>query len=270
MTDEDTLRALTDPRDDDNQAALDKLAELAGSTPPADIPEVLRRLDAIEEYIAGTSRRGEEDGIASFTRLYREITCEIGERDEAGDFTAPGHFLAELDVQFAWRYFQAIGAYAENDGGAPRCWQVLFALRQVPDIPKANFAAAGVNAHINYDLSAALLRTWHLGGLITDDHRPQQLRDYDVINEVFARQMDGLRQEMQTWISQGRNGSIPDRMANWMADIVVRWTRQMAWDVATDVWHPDDCDAAVARSDQRLHTVSGDLGEVILRVPLPF
>jgi len=270
VTDEDTLRALTDPRDDDTQAATEKLAELAGSTPPADIPEVLRRLDAIEAHVVRTSRRGGEDGIASFTRLYREITCEIGERDDAGDFLAPGHFLAELDVQFAWRYFEAIRAYAEDKGKTPRCWQVLFALRQVPGIPKANFAAAGVNAHINYDLSAALLRTWGLGPPITGAHRPQQLRDYDVINEVFAGQMDGLRQEMQTWISQGRDGSIPDRMANWMADIVVRWTRQVAWDVATDVWRPDDCEGAVARSDKRLHAMSGDIGAVILRVPLPF
>lgn len=270
MTDEDTLRALTDPRDDDTQATTDTLAELAGSTPPADIPEVLRRLDTIEDHVVHHSRRGEEDGVASFTRLYREITCEIGERDKAGTFVAPGHFLAQLDVQFAWRYFQAIRAYADNQGKTPRCWQVLFALRQVPDIPMANFAAAGVNAHINYDLSAALLRTWHLGPPITEAHRPEQLRDYDVINEVFAGQMDGLRHEMQTWISRGRDGSLPDRMANWMADIVVRWTRQMAWDVATDVWHPDDCDGAVARSDERLRGVSGDLGAVILRVPLPF
>ena len=270
MSDDDALRALNDPRDDDNQATLDTLAELAGNAPPADIPEVLRRLDAIEECVVRTSRRGREDGIASFTRLYREITHEIGERDAAGGFVAPGHFLAQLDVQFAWRYFQALHAYAANEGATPRCWQVLFALRQVPDIPMANFAAAGVNAHINYDLSAALLRTWNLGPPITEAHRPEQLRDYEVINEVFAGQMDGLRQEMQTWISRGRNGSIPDRFANWMADIVVRWTRQMAWDVATDVWHPDDCDAAVALSDKRLHTVSGDLGEVILRVPLPF
>lgn len=270
MTDEDTLRALTDPRDDGTQAATDRLAELAGSGAPADIPEVLRRLDAIEDHLAGTSGRGAEDGVASFTRLYREITAEIGKRDDDGGFLAPGRFLARLDVQFAERYFEALRAYALNRGATPRCWQVLFALRQVPGIPMANFAAAGVNAHINYDLSAALLRTWNLGPPITERHRPEQLRDYDVVNEVFAGQMDGLRHEMQTWISRGRDGSAADRFANWTADLVVRWTRQMAWDVASDVWRPDDCDAAVARSDERLGGMAGDLGAVILRVPLPF
>jgi hypothetical protein len=270
VTDEHILRALTDPRDDDTQAAIEKLAELAGDGTPADIPEVLRRLDAIEEHMCGTSQRGEQDGIASFTRLYRDITAEIGRRADEGGFMAPGRFLVQLDVQFAERYFEAVRTYARNEGNTPRCWQVLFALRQVPGIPMANFAAAGVNAHINYDLSPALLRTWALGPPITAEHRRDQQRDYDMVNEVFAARMDGLREEMQTWISQGRDGSVPDRLANWIADIVVRWTRQVAWDVATDLWHPDDCGDAVARSDERLGGIAGDLGAVILRVPLPF
>jgi hypothetical protein len=229
----------------------------------------LTRLDAIEDCAARTSRRGKQDGIASFTRLYREITCEIGRRADAGEFVAPGNFLVALDVQFAWRYLEAIRAYADNQGTTPRCWQLLFALRQAPDIPMANFAAAGVNAHINYDLSAALLRTWNLGPPSTDD-RPAQHRDYDMVNEVFASQMDGLREEMRTWLSRGRDGDLPDRLANWMADLVVRLTRQVAWDVATEVWRPGDCDRAVARSDERLAPIAGDLGAAILRVPLPF
>lgn len=270
MTHEDRLGALAESRDRGAEAADRELADLAGDTAPNTIAEVLERLDAIEACAVRTSRRGREDGIASFTRLYREITCEIAERDDRGEFVAPGHFLARLDVQFAWRYLEAIRTYAKDPGSTPHCWRVLFALREVPGIPMANFAAAGVNAHINYDLSAALLRTWDLGGPISDDHRPAQQRDYDVINEVFAGQMDELREEMGTWLSQGEDGDIPDRFANWMADLVVRWTRQMAWDTATAVWHPGDCDQAVARSDQRLGGMAGDVGAALLRVRLPF
>ncbi|MBN9096541.1 MULTISPECIES: DUF5995 family protein [unclassified Pseudonocardia] len=270
MTHELRRRALTDPRTTAAEAAARELAELAGATEPRSIPEVLDRLDGLRERAAATSERGDDDGVAAFTKLYREITCEIGERDARGEFVAPGDFLAALDVQFAWRYFEAIHAYAHDPASAPHCWRVLFALREVPGIPMANFAAAGVNAHINYDLSAALLRTWNLGGPISEDHRPAQQQDYDVINEVFAGQMDGLREEMGTWLSQGDDGDLPDRFANWMGDLVVRLTRQVAWDVATHVWRPGECDRAVARSDRRLGPIAGDLGAALLRVRLPF
>lgn len=270
MTHELRRRALIHPRSAAAEAAAHELAALTGDTAPDTIPEVLKRLDALEACAVRTSARGEEDGIASFTRLYREITCEIGERDDRGEFTAPGQFLARLDLQFAERYFEAIRTYATDPGRTPRCWQVLFALREVPGIPVANFAAAGVNAHINYDLSAALLRTWNLGPPISDDHRPAQLQDYDMINTVFAGQMDGLREEMGTWLSQGEDGDLPDRLANWMADLVVRFTRQIAWDMATDVWSPGDCDRAVATSDRRLRAMAGDVGAALLRVRLPF
>src|SRR5438552_1001348 len=51
-----------------------RLAELAGDTPATSIPEVIERLAQIRDYAASTSLLAENDGIASFTRLYHIIT----------------------------------------------------------------------------------------------------------------------------------------------------------------------------------------------------
>ena len=245
-----------------------RLAELAGATPPRDIPEVLDRLEAIEKYATATSRRGAEDGIASFTTLYRTITSTIDDLDVRQEFHAPQHFLARLDVAFAQRYFAALRCWAESPDDTPQCWRVLFAHREDPDIPKVNFAAAGVNAHINFDLSAALLRTWEELDPY-GDHRALQRRDYDVINEVFATEMDGLRERMHSFLSRGHDGAVWDRGANWAGDAVVRWTRHLAWDEASEVWDDGNRATAVARSDERRGGFAGTLGAIILKLPLP-
>jgi hypothetical protein len=41
----------------------------------------------------------------------------------------------------------------------PRCWAVLFDHRDEQTVKHPNFAA-GVNAHVNFDLTFALLETW--------------------------------------------------------------------------------------------------------------
>jgi Family of unknown function (DUF5995) len=246
-----------------------ELAELAGTTRPQDIPEVLRRLKAIEDCAIETSDRGKMDGIASFTRLYHVITDSIGKMERDRQFEAPNGFLARLDVEFAERYFEAIRSYATNPESTPGCWKVLFDRRD-DDIPEANFAAAGVNAHINYDLSAALLRTWAHTDPDDEDRRRRQRRDYEKINDVFEAEMDGLREQLHTFLSEGPDGAIWDRGANWIGDLVVRWTRAMAWDQATEVWRTGDPRLAVARSDRRLGAMATTFGAIILKVPLPF
>jgi len=246
----------------------DRLAELAGSSPPENIPEVLDRLEAIEKYATATSGRGAEDGIASFTALYRVITSTIDDLDVRSQFHAPNRFLARLDVEFAERYLDAIRTYATDPTLTPHCWKLLFDHRQDPDIPPVNFAVAGVNAHINYDLSAALLRTWeHCDP--DSGHRELQHRDYEVVNDIFETEMDPLRAKLRSFLSQGEDGVIWDRGANWVGDLVVRWTRSLAWDEAREVWLDGDRATAVTRSDERRGGMAGTLGAIILKVPLP-
>ncbi|MCW2717525.1 DUF5995 family protein [Pseudonocardia sp.] len=255
------------PDDQSERDAARQLETATGDGTPTDIPDVLGRLRAVEACAVATSRRGRMDGIACFTRLYSVITARIDELDKTGDFHAPDDFLVGLDVAFAGRFFEAIRTWATNPEATPACWKVLFDRRQ-DVIPEANFAAAGVNAHINYDLSAALLETWQKCDPGDAEVRDQQRHDYEMINEVFAQEMDPLREEMHTFLSEGPDNAIWDRGADWIGDLVVRWTRAVAWDVAHEIWGSGDRGTAVARSDERLARMAGSFGAIVLKVPL--
>jgi hypothetical protein len=245
-----------------------KLAELTGTTPAASIPEVVERLAAIRDYAARTSLLGENDGIAAFTRLYHVITAHIGEMADRGEFRN-GDFLVRLDIEFAERFFDAIRAYARDMNSAPRVWRVIFDNRSDPRIPAINFAIAGVNAHINFDLSCALVATWHHIPPDGDAPDSAQFHDYRLVNDVFEAEMDPLREDLDSLLSQGPDGAIWDRTANWMADLVIRFTRDLAWDEAKRVWAKGGDEEDVRESEAKLDAVATFIGETLIRTPLP-
>jgi hypothetical protein len=244
------------------------LANLAGTTPPTSIPEVVDRLAAIRDYATSTSMLGEDDGIAAFTRLYHVITAHIGAMVDRGEFRSPD-FLVRLDIEFAERYFNALRSYARDMNTTPRVWRVVFDNRSNPRIPALNFAVAGVNAQINFDLACAHVATWHHFPPDGDGAESAQFYDYRLVNEVFEAEMDPLREDLDSLLSNGPDGAPWDRMANWMCDLVVRFTRDLAWDEAKRVWDkggdPDD----VRASEVKLDAIATFIGEQLVRAPLP-
>jgi hypothetical protein len=210
------------------------LAEIVDK-PVATIAEVAERLGEVHDYALSTTTAGEGDGIVCFSGLYRTITQTIDvtpyeDRD----------FLVRLDLEFARRYFDALGAYAVDRSTAPRPWRMLFDARSNPEIERVQFAAAGVNAHINYDLAAALLATWV-------DFPPDgaRRRDYDTVDAAFAKHMDELRNFYDApFGSETFNKTALDRLANAISDLLVKGTRANAWDCAMRVWTSQDQDRA--------------------------
>ena len=201
------------------------MPERAGSTqelakivavPVTTIAEVAERLGEVHDYALRTTTAGDGDGIACFSGLYRTITQTVDvtpyeDRD----------FLVRLDLEFARRYFDAIGAYATDRHSAPRPWRLLFDARSHPDIERVQFASAGVNAHINFDLAAALLNTW-------TDFPPNDVRhrDYDTVDATFARHMDELRQYYDAPFGSSMfDHTALDRISNVCSDLLVRATR---------------------------------------------
>lgn len=244
------------------------LAVLAGNGPPTSIPEVLDRLVAIRDHAVRTSMRGEDDGIAAFTSLYHVITDTIGKLAAAGEF-ADSAFLVRLDLEFAERYFVALRRYATDAYAVPRPWRVLFDNRSNPCIPAVNFAVAGVNAHINYDLAAALVSTWDHVAPDGGGQKSAQYRDYCAINDVFETNMDPLRERLGSLLSQGPDNAWWDRAANHLADMVIRFTRDLAWDEAREVWTDGADDDRRQASDSKLDHIAGFLGGRLLSLPLP-
>jgi len=246
-----------------------RLAELAGDAPPTSIPEVVRRLAAIRDEAASASPLGEGDGIASFTTLYHVITERIGEMVEAGEFRS-SPFLVRLDLEFAHRYFDALRRHAADPRSVPGVWRVLFDHRSDPAVPRVNFAVLGVNAHINYDLAHALVETWRAIPPDGDGPASAQHRDYLLVNDVFEAEMDALREQLGSHLSRGPDGAPWDVGANWLSDLVVTFTRDLAWTEATRVWARGATPQVVAESEQRLDAVATFIGQGVLRTTLPF
>jgi Family of unknown function (DUF5995) len=214
------------------------LSEFTGDV--SSIKEVVAALEKVRDGSAEELVRPEIDGISAFTRLYTIITQNVLDtvegRKRARTFPDPD-FLTRLDLEFARRYLAAIRAYESGAPDTPASWAVLFDRRRDQDVRHVNFAACGVNAHVNFDLAFALLETWK-------DFPPNDARheDYDQINDIFAEEMDELREDFGAFLADTRDGGILDKLGNFASDLVVRVTRRWAWDAAEEVWEHYDPD----------------------------
>lgn len=201
---------------------------------PASIPEVVDRLTVIERVARGWPPRAEDDGIACFTRLYLRITQDVGEADVRGQLFRAGDFVRQLDVAFARRYLAALEAWATGTTPTPGCWAVLFD-RRTEDVAPWRFAAAGVNAHVNFDLAFALLDVWEANPIPlapTDAERA----DYDAINEIFYRRMEELCETFDAPWSLPGGTSVWERAGTIAGDVLVWGTRDLAWTFAERMW----------------------------------
>ena len=124
---------------------------VTGAAPAAiaDVIDVMQKIDANLES---------GDGLKWFNFLYLAVTKEIDGHTPAGGW-ADKNWLTQLDVNFAGFYFSAIAAFLQADGRLASSWEALFEARHQPGIDRIQFALAGMNAHINHDLSLALIQT---------------------------------------------------------------------------------------------------------------
>jgi hypothetical protein len=249
------------------EAIADDVAT-ALATEPTDISEVIVRQEALQvilEHLPG----GKLGPAACFNTLYRTITGFIEERSKRDEF-ADNPFLVALDVEFARRYFAAVGAAAAGgDAKLPRVWGVLFDAGL--DLSPMASAALGVNAHINYDLAFALVGTLQQLGdeqaFPADDSK--QMAAYLAVNEIFHQAMPGL---MQEFAGKDHYVRAVIRLAGHLGDVVadgaVDMTRGLAWDVAkAELWpvrgKPDD----LTRRGEELDMLATGIGWLV-RSPL--
>jgi hypothetical protein len=200
---------------------------------PDDVPAVVDQLTKLQDILDRVPPLLGSNPLADFNKLYLRITTSVLERLYAGSFADPA-FLSRLDVEFAARYFDAIRAWSDASACCPRVWAVLFGRVAGPDCRPLPAAAAGVNAHINFDLPFALVTTFdHLGSGPVDDS--DQHHDYLQINDIFAEAIPGLRRGyLEKWqlLIDTMNGDLDD----WWQGEVVDYTRNVAWRNAQKLW----------------------------------
>jgi hypothetical protein len=194
-------------------------------SPAKTIPEVLDRLSSIQEHLHRTAPLGKHDGVACFNYLYRIITQDVWKRVQTADFQDLT-FLNNLDVAFANRYLSALRAYERNPRSAPRSWAVLISRRSTSGISPLQFAIAGVNAHVDFDLAFALVTT--SSGLRQPLAHGTQRADYQKVNAIFAKHMHALRTHFENQFERKFDDHF-SRIANMLGDEIVVASRNVAW-----------------------------------------
>ena len=228
---------------------------------PDDVPAVVDQLAKLQDVLERVPPLHGGNPLADFNRLYLRITTGVLERLYEGRFADPA-FLSRLEVEFAERYFEALRHYGGGSSACPRVWSVLLRRIGGPQCLPVPAAAAGVNAHVNFDLPFALVTTFdQLGCDPLDDS--DQHRDYLQINEIFAEAIPGLRRGyLEKWqlLIDTMNGDLDD----WWQGEVVDYTRNVAWRNAQRLWGCRHDLRETARQRQRLDEHSAALGGLLI------
>ena len=228
---------------------------------PADVPGVVDRLTRMQGYLDQVPPLLGSNPLADFNKLYRTITESVLDRLDNNRFHDPA-FLAELDVQFAARYFDALQFWTTTSHECPRVWGVIFKRIDGPDVRALPSAAAGVNAHINYDLPFALVRTFEKLNIEPVDGSAQH-HDYLQVNDIFAEAIPDLRRgylDKVQLIIDTMNGDLDD----WWQGEMVEYTRNVAWRNAQKIWKVRHDQDSVERERDRLDELSSLLGRLLL------
>jgi len=193
--------------------------------PASSIDEVIQRMQALNDVL------GVDDGLKWFNLLYLKVTQEVKDHPpQNGWLDAP--WITRLDVVFANLYFKAVSDFIQ---GAPiaSAWQALLEARNRQGVDRIQFALAGMNAHINHDLSLALLEMdteMHKGfGRATPEHA-----DYEHVNGLLAAVLPQALQFLATDLL-GELAQDTSKIGRLLANWNVHVARDLAWDFAEHI-----------------------------------
>lgn len=190
------------------------------------IEDVIARMQFIQASLPA------DDGIGAFNRMYLQVTESVNQRVQQGMF-GDAAFMTRLDVVFANRYFAAIDALSSPFSAVPTCWQPLIAARSTRGIEPIQFAFAGMNAHINFDLPLAVVTT--CSEMATEPTAGCHHEDYLKIDALLDSAEQSVRESFEP-----PDVADADRHLAGVANIVANWNinsaRDVAWDTATALW----------------------------------
>jgi len=190
------------------------------------IPEVIGVMQTIDQACT------DGDGLKWFNWLYLQVTQTV-ERKIDGSGLEDAAWLAELDVQFAALYFSALRGYLAG-GECPQCWAAMFAVRANVRLARIQCALAGINAHINHDLPAAIVATCTVKGTTPGKATPQY-RDYTALNAPIDSLIEVAKRTLMVRLL---GDSLP--VVSHVEDMAAAWgtseAREQAWNHAEALW----------------------------------
>lgn len=193
------------------------------------------------------------DGVGYFNRLYLEVTKAVVERLRQGEFEEP-RFMEHLAVVFSNAYLSALDDFAHEPASVSRAWAPLFAARARKRIAPVQFALAGMNAHINYDLPIGVVQTCAAFGVSPRDGSAEH-RDYLHLNAILG----DTQEKVKAWLATGLLGVL-DRALGQLDDIVASFSvtraREAAWVHSKTLWQVrDERELTKTYLDALAHTV---------------
>jgi hypothetical protein len=225
---------------------------LVSAVNPATVADVIAEMQSIDALLPAN------DGLKWFNRLYLMVTDQVRSTPTGGAWQNPA-WLDHLDVVFAGLYFDALRASLAGER-TPSSWAAMFQARFTPGIDRIQFALAGMNAHINHDLSLALLKTSADMNMVPAPDGPEY-RDYQSVNNLLGAVMPSalnmLAGDALGFLAQD-TGKVGRLLAFWN----ICSARNLAWDFANhlrDLSGPAR-DTALALQDG----ITGALGRAIL------
>jgi len=198
----------------------------------ATISGVLKRLRGLDKRLA------RDDGVRWFNRLYLEVTERVAAELQRSAAKRPT-FLEHLDVLFANSYFTALDAAGLRASKLPNnyphhAWKPLFESRSRRDIAPVQFALAGMNAHINYDLAIGIEQTCAALDVVPRRNTPEY-REYIGVNKMLTE----VEEAVQLWLLTGALAELNRRFSP-VDDVVAIWSikqaRDAAWTRAEVLW----------------------------------
>ncbi len=224
---------------------------------PSSIGQVIEEMRLLGATMAAS------DGVGDFHRMYLHVTELVGAAAAARSFRDVA-FTERLDCVFAGLYLDACRASDQTRSSA---WQPLFALRAQPGTAPLQYALAGMNAHINFDLGLALVRTCRQLGRTLDS--PGVREDFLAINDLLGAAVQEVRESFLAGVALDA-----DRAAAPALNVVGGWSieaaRDAAWVSAAVQWTlQDQADAYAAYLSSRASMVGLVSRQLLTPVILP-
>jgi Family of unknown function (DUF5995) len=164
------------------------------------------------------------DASGYFPALYSRVTARIGASIADGAF-ADGPGLDRFATRFASHYITA----ADDHPRGPRCWQACWNVAGEPRLLIVQHLLLGINAHVNYDLSRAVVEVADERG---DLHSIRH--DFDAVNDVLAATYVDVVKDLDR-VSRWVNGAA--RLGGGRAfNFSLRLARARAWQAASTMY----------------------------------
>jgi hypothetical protein len=197
----------------------ERLVQVISASSVSDIEDVINVMSGLDNILQNN------DGLKWFNLLYLRVTEGVRHSPPAEGWENQ-QYVERLAVIFAGLYFSAIASWQRDHDSVVRSWAPLFHSRQRRGIARVQFAIAGMNAHINHDLSIALVQTSEDQGVVPRRGSPEH-RDFERVNTI----LEAVVEQVKEFLATGIVGEIDQDLGR-LDDMVALWSVRKARETA--------------------------------------